>query len=156
MGICICANCKQGINIDGGYGMFVIIRTHVAKAWDQEFGDHYATLTKASIHDKEFYNAFDKKANQILSDSRFKDEDSDILEFLFASDIDGSITYKTAKKIYNLIKDDNQHFGLGYFSPVRDVTHPLEANGFEQTASWDTFKEMLLQSYQKRCKVIWY
>lgn len=128
-------------SFDGGMGGFMNLRINIAKAWDKEFGEHYATL--AHCHSKDDYELFDLIANKILSDERFKDEDKDILDFLFASDCEGEISYKTCKKIYNLIKDidfGNKIFTYGAYSDGKD---------------YERFKEFLLECYRYRRKMRW-
>lgn len=137
-------------SIDGGYGMMLKIRENIAKSIDKEFGKHYATLKDYSIlvfcH-KATWEDFDKKTIKILSDERFKNEDKDIIDFLFMSDCDGKISYKTCKKIYDLIKDDGKEFGLGYY---------ILCETGVQCSSWSEFKEILKECYSKRMNLIWY
>ena len=85
-----------------------------------------------------------KQADEILKDERFKDEDKDILDFLFASDCDGKCSYKTAKKIYDLIKDVD--FGGKIF------TYTAYSDGKD----YENFKEFLKECYQKHRTIIWY
>ena len=140
MGFCIYANGNDD-SFDGGMGGFMSLRNNIAKAYDREFGEHYATLrTCSSAKD---YEAFDKKTNKILSDPRFKDEDEDILDFLFASDCEGEISHRTCKKIYDLIKNidfDGQIFTYAAYSDGKD---------------YEYFKEFLLDCYRHRRKMRW-
>lgn len=137
MGLSIYGNYKNSIDLTGGYGMFNKIRDQVALAWDKEFGAHYATLEFCDD-----YEEFDKKANEILSDKRFDgDDDQDIIEFLFASDCDGRINYKTCKKIYELIKDVDYKGNLRYL-----------VNGHND---WEDFKQLLKDCYSHRCYLNW-
>ena len=72
------------------------------------------------------------------------DEDKDIFDFLFASDCDGKCSYKTAKKIYDLIKDVD--FGGKIF------TYTAYSDGKD----YENFKEFLKECYQKHRTIIWY
>lgn len=125
----------------GGYGGFMCLRENIAKAFDAEFGEHYSKLVYC--RSKEDCESFDKTANEILSDERFNDEDEDIIEFLFANDCEGSISHKTCKKIYDLIKDidfKGEIFTYGAHSDGKDYEH---------------FKAFLLECYSNRRKMRW-
>ena len=128
-------------NFDGGMGGFMNLRTNIAIAFDKEFGKHYSTLRKCVF--EEDYDAFDEKTNKILSDERFKQEDEDVIDFLFASDCVGEISHRTCKKIYDLIKDidfGNKIFTYGAYSDGKDYEH---------------FKLFLLECYKHRRKMRW-
>ena len=47
MGISLTANYKGAPSLDGSSFMLFRIRSRIAKAWDAEFGEHYATLMDA-------------------------------------------------------------------------------------------------------------
>lgn len=140
MGITIKAtNSTHSFNM--GDGGFFNLRKNIAYAYDAEFGKHYEKLTGCWA--KEEYKAWENELNKILSDSRFKDEDEDILDFLFASCERGTVSYKTCKKIYNIIKDvdfDNKIFVYSAHSDGKD---------------YEYLKEFLLECYQKRRKMRW-
>lgn len=146
MGFCITAT-NSKYSFDGGMGGFMSLRENIASAWDKEFGDHYANLRRC-IWEKD-YEEFNKKTNQILSESRFEDggekaDDRDIVDFLFASDCEGKISYKTCKKIYDLIKDidfGNRIFTYAAYSDGKDYEH---------------FKDFLLDCYKRRAKMRWH
>ena len=124
-----------------GNGGFFNLRVNIAKAWDKEFGEHYAGLVMC--WSKEAYDEFDKKTEEIFSDPRFKDEDQDIVDFFFASDCGGYITHKTCKKIYDLIK--NIDFGKAIF------TYAAHSDGKD----YEHFKEFLLECYKHRRYMKW-
>ena len=139
MGLTIRGNYKGTIELDGGYSILIKIRTRVANAFDKEFGEHYKTLF--DCYDNADFKAFNAKTRKILSDDRFKDEDKDIVEFLFASDCEGSISYKTCKKIYELIKDNNEPAQLRY--------------ALYSDNDWEDFKQLLKECYSHRSKMYW-
>lgn len=101
MGITLTAN-NSKYAFDMGAGGFFNLRANIADAYDKQFGKHYRKLLEC--HDKKDYEEYDRIANEILSSPRF-DKDTDLLDFFYASDIEGSISYKTAGKIYDIIKD---------------------------------------------------
>lgn len=141
MGVTITAT-NSSRDFDMGAGGFFSLRTNIAKAFDAEFGEHYDTLSRIWRH--EDCEAFDKKTEEILKHSRFKSEDADIVEFLFMSDCDGSISHKTCKKIYDLIKDID--FGNRIF------VYAAHSDGKD----YEYFKEFLLECYKHRRKMRWY
>lgn len=146
MGFCLTAT-NSKYSFDGGYGGFALLRQNIAKAWDKEFGEHYDTLR--ACFRKSDYDAFNKKTERILSQERFADggeksNDQDIVDFLFASDCAGSISYKTCKKIYDIIKDIDfcrETFTYSAYSDGDDYEH---------------LKEFLLDCYKRRAKARWY
>ena len=139
MGVTLQSKGSQ-IDLTGGYGMFFKIRTRVAIAWDKEFGEHYKTIS--SCCKNEDFKKFNKKANEILKDERFKNEDKDILDFLFASDCDGKCNYKTCKKIYDLIKD------------IKDDKLQLRY-AMDSDYDWEDFKQLLKDCYSHRANLTW-
>ena len=105
---------------------------------------------------KATWEDFNKKTEKILSDKRFKNEDADMIKFLFASDCEGKISYRTCKKIYDLIKDDGKEFGLGYYSPLPNQENiPLKERKMKANSSWSEFKEILKECYSKRMNLTW-
>ena len=141
MGFTITAtNSKYSFN--GSFGGFYSLRVNIAKAFDTEFGNHYETLReRITLAD---YDAFDIKANDILAKPRFKKEDDDIIIFLFMPDTGGSISYKTCKKIYDLIKD------IDYGNKI--FTYAAHSDGRD----YEKFKAFLLDCYKRRAKMRWY
>lgn len=139
MGFTIYAN-NGLISFDGGAGGFLSLRNNIALAFDKEFGEHYCTLRHC--HSEYDFTVFNEKATKILSDNRFK-EDEDIIEFLYASDIQGSVSYRTCKKIYDLIKDID--FGKKIF------TYAAYSDGKD----YEHFKDFLLECYKYKRKMRW-
>lgn len=125
----------------GGMGGFLSLRINIALAFDREFGEHYSNLRKCFTPIE--FEIFDKIANEILADDRFKKEDEDIIGFLYACDCGGEISHKTCKKIYDLIKDidfGNKIFTYEAWSDGKDYEH---------------FKDFLLECYSHRRKMRW-
>lgn len=122
------------------YGGFHNLRKNIAIALDAELGEAYADIGISMMNPQEY----DNRINRIISDNRFKDEDEDILDFLFASDCDGKCGYKTCGKIYNLIKDID--FGKKIF------TYGAYSDGKD----YEYLKEFLKECHQKRRMMIWY
>ena len=141
MGVDISAN-KSNRCFHCGGGGFFSLRKNIALAYDKELGEHYANMISAlGIGGRmEEYN---KKTNEILADGRFKEDDYDILDFLYASDCEGKASHKTCKKIYNLIKDID--FGDKIF------TYAAWSDGKD----YEYFKEFLLECYRHRRKMRW-
>lgn len=143
MGITIEGTHKNSLSLTGSYNMMALIRNEVSKAWDKEFGEHYATLGKCNS-DKD-YEIFNDKANKIINSERLikqTEDDSDILDFLFAPDCEGKLHYNTCMKIYNLIKD-------------LDLTYPLQYLAYSKD-DWNIFKQLLQDCFNKKRNLIWY
>ena len=139
MGVTLYAN-NSTYSFDMGAGSFFHLRANIAKVWDKQFGEHYEKLL--SCHSKEEYDDHDRISDEILSHPRFKDEDADILDFLYASDCGGKIGYKTCGKIYNLIKDVD--FGN---KCIRYVAYSHN--------DWEEFKAFLKECYSHRRTARW-
>ena len=125
-------------DFDMGYSGFFNLRKNIAYCLDKEFGDNYSALAKCLTMDDFEHN--DKVANKLIKE---KNLDSDIIEFLYAPDTDGKISYKVCKKIYNLINDvdfGNKTFRYGAYAH----------NDYEE------FKEFLKNCYTKRHIMTWY
>lgn len=137
MGLTLRNNVKDcDIELDGGYSILRTIRIEVAKQYDEEFGNYYQL----------FYDGYDRKKyinklNNLLKDDRFKDEDNDLMEFLFASDCEGKIGYKTCKKVYDLIKNSDNNCCLRYAIYSKN--------------DWNDLRELLLSCYKHRANLYW-
>jgi len=127
------------IELSGGYGMFIKIRTRIARAWDKEFGEQYSKLL---LFDKMLQEEWYQKCWDILGSDRFKNEDKSLADFMFATDCGGRINYKTCKKIFDLIKDTKDDVVLRY----TDVSNN----------DWEDFKQLLKDCYSQRSNLIWH
>lgn len=139
MGICLTSR-KSDYSFDMGYVGFKNLRNNIASAFDEEFGEAYSDTVACMMHPKEYT----ERINNILKNERFKNEDVDIVDFLFASDCGGKCGYKTCGKIYKLIKDidfKGKIFTYAAYSDGKDYEH---------------LKEFLKECYQKRRIMIWY
>lgn len=140
MGVTVTAT-NSNYSFDMGSGGFFNLRKNIAYVFDKEVGEHYETLFRC--WSKEERDAWDRKMNKILSDDRFRPEDEDVLDFLFASDCGGSASHKTCKKIYGFIKDIN--FGN------RTFVYSAHSDGKD----YEHFKAFLLECYKNRRKMRW-
>lgn len=110
---------------------FFDLRKKIASAYDEEFGELYDALRYC--HSSEEFAFIEKVAEDMLSDERFKEEDSDILNFLFEDDQKGKIRYRTCKKILSLAKE----------------------NGITVNESLDGFQDFLQECYSNRRNMVW-
>ena len=124
-----------------GYGGFFNLRKNIALAMDKEFGENYSNLN--NCHTTEEFEENDAIANKIIEKKHLDKDYEDVLDFLYASDCDGKIGYKTCKKIYDLIKDVD--FGNKCFRYVM-----LAHNDYEE------LKEFLKECYKHRRNMYWY
>lgn len=129
MGVCItCKNPKYVF--DMGYFGFNTLRREIANCIDSDFGNAYTDITLD-----------DDDINKLIEEKNLE-KYSDILNFLYMSDCDGSISYKTCGHIYELIKDcDFEGRGFRYGS----IRHN----------DWEEFKEFLHDCYIKHKKMRW-
>lgn len=144
MGVSLYSNSKKVTQeFMMSYGGFFVLRSQIANVFDKEFGEHYSQLLKASCSLSGDTETFNKKMNQILADKRFNGKD-DILDFFFASDCEGTISYQTCKKLYDIIKnaDFQSGFQYGNFS-----------DGIEK--DWSDLKEFFLGCYKAKVSARW-
>lgn len=137
MGVSISAT-NSIYDFDMGYGGFFNLRKNIALALDEEFGENYALLGNCYTIDD--YNKNDMVANSILERKHL---DEDVVDFLYASDTEGKISYKVCGKIYDLIKDiDFGDKGFRY--------------AIYRSNDWEEFKKFLKDCYSKHKNMVWY
>ncbi len=140
MGITITAT-NSSYEFNMGYGGFFNLRKNIAMVLNKEFGENYADLGSCITESQ--FKANDKNAEYIIAKNHLADKYDDIIMFLYASDLDGGISYKTCRSIYNLIKDVD--FGDKGFQYGR-YSH----NDYEE------FKAFLKECISKRRKMKWF
>lgn len=137
MGVSITAT-NSKYSFDAGAFGFFNLRKNIALALNEDFGKHYEKLIYCRTKDD--YEVFDRISNRMASRLKL---DCDVLDFLFMSDIEGSVPPRTCKKLYNLIKDvDFGRKGFRY--------------GAYQHNDYEEFKLFLKECYEHRRKMRWY
>jgi len=134
MGVNIFAN-NSPYSFSMAYSSFNNLRQKVAMMLDEEFGSNYSNLR--NCYSKEDYVDHDKVANRLISE---KSLDEDIVDFLYQSDCDGKISYKTCKKILDLVGDTE--FITCYM-------------GFYDVSQSHDFQKMLQDCYSHRKSLRW-
>lgn len=101
MGVTISAT-HSSYEFDTGYGGFFNLRKNIALALDDELGKMYIEYGKCvtKCQFKEIDNIIEHMIDSKHLDKNYKD----VLDFLYASDIEGKISYKTCKKIADLLE----------------------------------------------------
>ena len=132
MGICLY---NKEYEMDMGYFTFAQLRTVIAKLLNEEFGENYSLLRRCIT--KKDFKENDKIANFLIEKYNL---DEDVVDFLYQSDCNGKITYKTCRKIYKLIKDYDDNFMYGYV---------------HSNHSFNYFKEMIKNCVDKRRMLFW-
>lgn len=141
MGITITAT-NSKLSFDMGCGGFSCLRRHIAEALDEEFGKNYAGIM--ACFTKQEYEENDHKAEEIINRKHLDDKYADVIDFLYAPDDSvGKVSYKTCRKIYELIKDVD--FGNKCF---RYAAHAH--NDYEE------FKGFLRECVSHRRNTRWY
>ena len=121
--------------MDMGYGSFRNLRVVIARLLNEEFGNNYNNIIYC--HTPKDIERNDKKAEEFIRKYRL---DEDIVNFLYMTDCEGKIDYKTCRKIYDLVKDYDDDKMYGY----------VQANN-----SFKYFKQMLLDCATKRRMLFW-
>lgn len=146
MGVLI-YNTKSKISMP--YSTFNDGRNKIAHLLDEEWGNlreyhtkwmrkNFMTATTAEI--KRFQDEWEEVSIHLICSKKL---DPDITDFLLQSDCGGKINYKTAKKIFNLIKD----YPGRLFIESGIILN--EDEGTEQ------FKEMLQYCYSHHADLKW-
>lgn len=105
MGITITAtNAKH--DFDMGYGGFFNLRKNIALSLDEEFGNAYSMLARCITNEDYKDNA--ELQERIINEKHLDDEYKDVLDFLYMSDTEGKIGYKTCRKISRLLESRMQ------------------------------------------------
>ena len=141
MGVTISAT-NSKYSFDMGGGGFFNLRSNIASALDAELGDIYRNIIHC--HTSEMYKENDRVASEIINSKRLDDEYEDVLDFLYMSDIEGKIGYKTCKKIYDLIKDID--FGTAGFQYAMQRC---------PEGDYEVFKRFLKDCYSHKRNMIW-
>ena len=140
MGITITAT-NSKYDFDMGYGGFFNLRKNIALALDKDFGENYADL--GTCYTKEQFAQNDRVAEMIINSKGLDKEYSDVIDFLYMSDCEGKISYKTCRKILNLIKDiDYGNKGFRYVMLMNN--------------DYGEFKEFLQECVSHRRNLRWY
>ena len=124
-----------------GAGSFYQLRRNIALALDEEFGKHYAEVIYC--HTEKEYETYNREAEEIINRKHLDENYADVLDFLFASDVSGSISHKTCKKIFDLIKD-------------KDYGNESIRYEFYAHNDYVEFKEFLRDCYSWHKKMRWY
>ena len=134
MGVHVFAN-NSPYSLDMAYSSFNRVRGKIAMLLNEEFGSNYLNLRKC--YSKEDYKNHDEVANRLIKE---KNLDNDIVDFLYQSDCDGKISYKTCKKILDLVGDTE--FVTCYM-------------GFYDTSRSHDFQKLLQDCYSYRRSLRW-
>ena len=102
--------------IDFGYGSFLMLRKKVAELTNEEIGEHYKYLDKATTcHDRvKFFEDYNKKIEEL--DDKFEGKYSGVLDFLYATDCSAKLSADVCANIYDIIKfhDKDDDLVIGY------------------------------------------
>ena len=101
MGVTITAT-NAKCDFDMGYGGFFNLRKNIALAIDAEFGNAYSMQAKC-FTDQDYLDNYQLNMN-IINEKHLDDKYKDVLDFLYMSDIEGKIGYKTCRKIAKLLE----------------------------------------------------
>jgi hypothetical protein len=141
MGVTITAT-NSRLSFDIGYGGFFNLRKNIAYALDRQLGDLYACLPQVAGNENAC-EEYDRRVNAYLKRSGLGDRYEDVIDFLYSSDCDGEVSYKTCGRIFEIIKDVN-----------------FEGKCFRYAAyahnDYDEFKRFLRDCYARKRKMRWF
>ena len=131
-------------SMDMGYGGFNRLRNKVAELTGKEIGEHYKNLDKGMFLNgtqrEEFFKEYNKKISEL--EGQFKIP-CGILDFLYASDCGGKITFGKCKQIYEVIKDYDDDVLYGYC-------------GRSDCAKFKDFKEIIKDCIDSKSSMEWF
>lgn len=129
-------------SLDMGYGGFFRLRCMAAKHLNDEF--YYLYKDMLNNHSDADWEEFDECINDCIQHHKLDKTASDckLLDFFFLPDCEGKITYGACKKLYELIKDEDDRQKIGYV-------------GRYDCATVGDFKELLLDIYKNKGKMVW-
>ncbi|MEK3955682.1 MULTISPECIES: hypothetical protein [unclassified Psychrobacillus] len=129
---------SKSFSADMGYGGFNLYRKKIATLSSLEFGNHFSKLDKAmSLPDMDreaFYKKYNKQTDELIKRNVIT---SEIANFCYQSDCEGSIDQRQAKLIYEKIKDEDDNICYGYagrsdcamFSDLKHIFKDCAENG---------------------------
>lgn len=136
MGLTIYSKNKS---IDMSASGFMRLRTTIAYLRGVELGKHY---DKAKIcHTDEDYDKYDKETEELFN--QYYSKDAWLFEFLYASDIEGKLTYGKCRKLLDIIGDYDDNICYGYA-------------GLPDCAKFKDFKDILVDCVANKRQMIWY
>lgn len=145
MGICLTANnSKYSFNMS--YGSFHNLRRNIATAIDPEFGELYHKQL-AALYVTDSLEAENEIVKLLADEERFPDTLQPIINFLYESDCEGSVDYRTCKAIYDLIKDvdfEDKNFQYVSYRVGQSIS------------DYEKFKEFLRECYRYHRHMRWY
>ena len=130
-------------SIDLGFGGFGNLRKKVAELTGVEIYNHYKELDNGMLLYGEartkFFQEYNKKISEIEEKLKIP---HGILDFLYASDCNGKLTYGKCKQIYKVIKDYDDNILYGY-------------SGRKDCAMFKDFKEIIKDCIDNKCSMEW-
>ncbi|MBR0417908.1 MAG: hypothetical protein IJI66_01920 [Erysipelotrichaceae bacterium] len=141
----------MGVNISSpnhdiamGYGGFARLRRTIAGLCPNEIKLHYEYLLKNLWHlsfDKEESDRYDRQTEELYV--KYGKKYGKVLDFLYAPDTDGKLSYGTCKQLLDVIGDYDDDSIYGY------------AGWGEHAARFRDFKEILEDCYKSKKPLIW-
>lgn len=130
-------------SIEIGYFGFYRLRRKIAELAAPDIFNAYSMLPDIkSEAEKKDYSQYLKRLEEKYSD----DSRSLVLEFLYASDCDGSMDAEHCKAVYDLIKDCKDETQYGY----------VDRAVWEIPATISTFAEILKEAVEDGKGIEWY
>lgn len=130
-------------SIDMGYCGFSRLRTKVAELTGKEIGNHYHKLSDGMLLFREERKSFFEDYNEKISvlEKKYKIP-SGVIDFLYACDADGKLSYGKCRQLYNIIKDYDDDVLYGYY-------------GRNDCAMFKDFKKIIKDCVENKCKLEW-
>ena len=101
---------NEEMSIKMSYIGFAELCTTIAKLLSPDFAELYIALCKNKISNE----ILNKKLNLYFEKGILKNEDNDIIEFLFMPDYEGHLSFKKCERLYEVIKDYDDNVLYGY------------------------------------------
>lgn len=140
---------SKNFGIDLGYFGFFRLRRKIAELISEDAGIHYEELShpsqplffKTKDEEDEYWKKYDEVTECIVS--KCPKNIHKVFDFLYESDVEGSVTYGTCKQILDVIGDYDDDIIYGYA-------------GRPDAARMKDFKSILEDCVKNKCKMTWY
>lgn len=129
---------NKGSYVDLTYSGMFNLRKEIASIYSTSFRDFYEDWCEGKYTNEEG----NKMLEKYFIDGTLKEEDEMVLDFLFASDCEGKLPYKSCRRLYTIIKDYDTNKIFGYC-------------GRPQKGTFEEFKKVVECSAKNRLVMFW-
>ena len=132
----LCEHTKR--NMDMGYFGFNRLRIKIAELAGEPFFTHYTKLDELQFASEERFLEFDRMTEHMV---RAGEVSPHVVYFCLQSDCGGYVTWKTCRKLLQIIGDYDDKIAYGYAA--------------RPNSGFSTFKQILKDCVKHKCSMRW-